>query len=114
MTARSQHTATLLPNGKVLIAGGARWTRSGAELRDCYVPGIGCILASAELFDPGPGTFSRTGDMTTARRMHTATLLADGRILIAGGYIGRGAIASAELYDPSTGTFTATGNMMTS
>jgi hypothetical protein len=87
MTARSQHTATLLPNGKVLIAGGARSTSlSGADSRDCYVPNVGCILASAELFDPGPGTFSRTGDMTTARRVHTATLLADGRILIAGGY----------------------------
>lgn len=111
--ARSQHTATLLPNGKVLIAGGAQWTLSGAERRDCYVPNVGCILASAELFDPGPGTFSRTGNMTTARRMHTATLLADGRILIAGGYGMEGAVASAELYDPSTGTFTATRNMMT-
>ena len=59
--ARSQHTATLLPNGKVLIAGGAQWTLSGAELRDCYVPNVGCILASAELFDPGPGTFSLYG-----------------------------------------------------
>ena len=114
MTARSQHTATLLPNGKVLIAGGARWTSfSGPDLSNCYVPNVGCILASAELFDPGPGTFSRTGDMTTARRLYTATLLADGRTLIAGGYGIGGAIASAELYDPSTGTFTATGNMMT-
>ena len=111
MTARSQHTATL-PNGKVLIAGGL----SGHFLAtnyDCYVPNVGCILARAELFDPGPGTFSRTGEMTTARRMHTATLLADGRILIAGGYGMEGAVASAELYDPSTGTFTATRNMIT-
>ena len=51
--ARSQHTATLLPNGKVLIAGGAQWTSlSGPVLRDCYVPNVGCILASAEVFDP--------------------------------------------------------------
>jgi hypothetical protein len=62
-----------------------------------------------ELFDPVTGTFSATGEMITNRFFHTATLLADGRVLIAGG----SASASAELYDPSTGTFTATGSMVT-
>jgi Kelch motif protein len=103
-TARSQHTATQLPNGKVLIAGGVQSTSlSGAPL----------ILAVTELYDPGTGTFNPAGNMTTARRMHTSTLLADGRVLIAGGYGAEGAVASAELYDPSTGSFTATGDMIT-
>ena len=93
-TARSNHTATLLPDGKVLIAGGDG-------------------LASAELFDPATGTFSRTGDMAVARRGHTATLLADGRVLIAGGGPAGEPVARAELYDYSTGTFTATGSMIT-
>ena len=102
-TARSFHTATLLPNGKVLIAGGGQST----------TPSGSVSLASTELYDPRAGTFGPGTDMTTRRRGHTATLLADGRVLIAGGYGEAGALASAELYDPSTGTFTATGDMIT-
>ncbi len=93
-TARTRHTATLLANGKVLIAGGTK-TRNAEP------------LASAELYDPGTGTFSATGSMTMARSSHTATLLPNGQVLLVGG-----ASTSAELYDPVTGTFTATGNLM--
>ena len=105
-TARDEHTATLLANGKLLIAGGSKSTTSNSTL----------TLASAELYDPSAGTFSPTGNMTVARLLHSATLLADGRVLIAGGYStfpAQQSLASAELYDPSTGTFTATGSMLT-
>ena len=105
-SARSCHTATLLSNGQVLIAGG---------MASPAAPfGAGVVLASAEIYDPGAGTFRAAGTMTTARRMHTATLLPDDRVLIVGGY-GEGgtALASAELFDLATGTFSATGSLTT-
>jgi RHS repeat-associated protein len=102
-TARYNHTATLLSNGMVLITGG-----TGSL-------GGSSALSSAELYNPSNGTFTATGSMTTARYDHTATLLSNGMVLIAGGYGSSGALlSSAELYNPSTGTFTATGSMTTS
>ena len=104
MTAsRSRHSATLLPNGQVLIAGGA----SSSSLSETTT------LASAEVYDPSSGAFRAVGAMTTARRVHTATLLPDGRVLIVGGYRERDALASAELFDPVTGTFGSTGSLLT-
>ena len=114
-TGRYGHTATLLKDGKVLIAGGFT-DASGLFLG---IPGPGearGITGTAELYDPVTGQFAPTGNMTAARAYHTATMLQDGRVLIASG---RGTdrsednLASAELYDPATGTFAATGSMST-
>jgi hypothetical protein len=102
-TSRSYHTATLLPNGKVLVAGGATQT------------GFSSITASAELYDPTTGTWTSTGTMTTARGYHVAVLLANGKVLVAGGGINNAAVitSASEIYDPATGTWTPA-NAMTS
>ena len=93
-TPRISPTATLLQNGKVLVAGGQG--------------DYGLLIASAELFNPSTGTFETTGSTNVPRTGHTATLLADGRVRIAGG----SDFARAELYDAVTGTFTLTGSMI--
>jgi hypothetical protein len=80
---------------------------------------LAVVVSPTSLLAPAQpaGTFTPTGSMTTARWSHTATLLADGRVLIAGGHIfsdGKwSGTWTAELYDPSTGTFTATGHVTT-
>lgn len=102
---RTDYTATLLADGRVLVTGG---------YSDCcgQVP-----EQSAEIYDPATGVWSLTGSMGTRRREHTATLLADGRVLVAGGGFLVGgdigdATASAELFDPATGTFSPTGSLI--
>jgi hypothetical protein len=98
--ARAGHTATLLRDGRVLVVG-------GIDASDGFDN-----LATAELYNPASGTFTRTGSLMQGRAHHTATLLDDGRVLIAGGY-GGGTLSlkSAEIYDPATGKFTPTGSM---
>ncbi|MGB8692569.1 MAG: putative Ig domain-containing protein, partial [Steroidobacteraceae bacterium] len=136
--ARTAHTATLLLDGHVLIAGGgvasaelydptsqtftatgsmtlSQDRRSATLLANPTLPNHGKVLMAgggdliAELFDPTAGTFTATGSMGAAHLGQTATLLQNGQVLIAGGET-----AKAELFNPSTGAFTATGDMTVS
>jgi len=90
---RAGHTATLLGNGTILMAGG-----SGQ--------------ASAELYNPLSGTAVSTGSLTTDRTGHTATLLPDGNVLMAGGTSSGAAVNSTEIYNPAAGAFTAVGGVL--
>lgn len=100
-TPRADHTATVLPDGRVLVTGG-------------WVALLAPPTATAEIYDPATDQFSATGSMSTPRRNHTASLLPDGRVLITGGQDNTNQpLASAEVFDPASGTFTNTGTMST-
>jgi len=100
---RAWHAATLLKNGEVLVTGGLN-----------YQNGNIAVLSSAEIYDPAIGSFSPVGDMTTERTQHTATLLAGGQVLIAGGFTTANqgnSLSSAEIYEPVAKSFTPIANM---
>jgi hypothetical protein len=96
--ARAGASATLLPNGDVLIAGGAAASGSGGNVRT--------YIAQAELFDPSTGAFHLTGSLNYPRSAHAALLLPNGKVLIVGGG-GQTSEPPPELYDPGTGAFSA-------
>ena len=103
MTAgRTAFTATLLPNGEVLVVGGSDY-----QIR-CY--------ATAELYNPSTGQWTPTGTMSQARCLHSATLLPNGEVLVSGGVnsiydYSRPTVSSAEIYNPNTGTWAPTGSL---
>jgi hypothetical protein len=108
-TPRMGHSATLLDNGKVLIAGGFQNVPGGSHCEgSLHFDGVflDCVsrIGTAELYDPTTGKFSPTGNMTGLGLGHTATLLPDGKVFINWGI-------NAELYDPASGTFTSIGGM---
>ncbi len=101
---RSQHTATLLPSGQVLVAGGQ------------YTIGASTNRSSAELYDPDTGTWSPAATMSTPRALHTATPLPSGKILVAGGRIGpsgTAVLATAEIYHAPTDSWSPVASLVT-
>jgi hypothetical protein len=98
VTPHRSHAATMLADGRVLVAGGVT------------LPGPATTRVS-EIYDPATGLWTRVGDLTAARGQLSATRLPDGRVLAAGG--GLFAINTAERFDPGTGLWTATANLLT-
>jgi len=90
---RTEHTATLLPDGRVLVVGGAAFDDPRS-------------ISSAEVWDPETETFSPASPLTLGREGHTATLLPDGRILVIGGTCCPRNATVVEIWDPETETFT--------
>jgi large repetitive protein len=110
--ARAGQTATLLPGGDVLVAGGG--CNRGGE--SCDSGSFLSNLKSAELYDPVTGTWAKTGSMSDRRQFFTATLISDGDVLVSGGFSGCdddfcSDLSSAELYNPARGTWSVTGSM---
>jgi hypothetical protein len=95
ITARVAFQPILLPDGKVLVAGG-----KGP---------LSQITALCEIYDPVTDTWTPTGSLSHARKFYGATLLANGKVLIAGGDDQRATVPESELYDPMTGTWTDSG-----
>ncbi|MFJ7956357.1 Kelch repeat-containing protein [Streptomyces sp. NPDC096319] len=101
-TGRRLHSTTLLADGRVLVAGG---------IGEPPGPVPATVLGACEVYDPAEGTWTPTGSLREPRFSHSATLLPDGRVLVAGGAAVRSAdshrtLRSAETYDPGTGTWT--------
>ncbi len=91
--ARGKHSATLLPSGRVLLAGGE--------------DEVGAAMHGAEIYDPATGDWTAASPLAEPRARHTATLLPSGRVLVAGGKADYGTLSGAEVYDPATGSWTA-------
>ncbi len=102
-TPRAVHRATVLEDGTVLFTGG------------CTLPGCGGFerARASEIYDPPTSRFRSGPSMTAPRAGHSATLLADGRVLLIGGYPGEGlpAVSSAEVFDPAEGSFRSVGRL---
>jgi hypothetical protein len=110
---RLGHSATVLASGRVLVAGGEMAQGVLLPIYPGIPAGVYARGPAAEVYDPLLGVWLPTGTMTARRTSHTATLLADGRVLVAGGYDWRAdtQVASAEMYDPRSGGWTPTGGM---
>lgn len=135
-TAREGHLAVELLDGRVLVIGGTSgssaevydpssgtWTQTGAPTGHPTASDTATVLTngdvllvgyefSAQIYHPSSGSWETTGQMIQRRSHHSATVLADGRVLVAGGWIGGPVISSAEIYDPNVATWTATGSML--
>jgi N-acetylneuraminic acid mutarotase len=103
---RARHSATGLPDGRVLVVGGQSFTLRGGGIFENQP-------VSAEVFDPATNGWSPTSPMSTYRLGQTATLLRDGRVLVAGGTDGIAPVRSAEIYDPKQDRWTAAASMTT-